>query len=321
MREIHYFKELAPANNRCVIINCSTKWVTSLALLSALRHAKCPVLLINCESTDGSRAHFERLARSNAVEFDWLEWPLRPHPDALDRLFDEIVDERVLLCDSDLELRSSAVVPAMQSALEASSQAYGAGFLHGPEWLGEAHGSEPFTGYYAERMWIPLVLLRTSVVRAARKRGLSFSGARRSGEFSRAPAPLRWLSRRRWMRWSDGSPARRRQPIPGLPAHLALPNAPYPRFVDFDTGALLHAELQAMGHPFAPVDPALWGEVTHYHGVTRATVATGNRKLLQAMGLLSTKNESSQQAISAVVMQRLRNEYRVGDDTALGDSR
>ena len=37
-----------------VIINCSTKELTALALVSALRHGGLPVTVIDCESTDGS---------------------------------------------------------------------------------------------------------------------------------------------------------------------------------------------------------------------------------------------------------------------------
>src|SRR5438093_3174207 len=44
-----------------VIINAGTKYVTTLALLSTLRHAQVPTIVLDCASQDGSFGWFEHL--------------------------------------------------------------------------------------------------------------------------------------------------------------------------------------------------------------------------------------------------------------------
>jgi len=61
-------RELEPAIERCVIINVSTKVFTTLALMGALKYARMPVLVVDCESTDGSYEHFQDLLHK--YEFD-----------------------------------------------------------------------------------------------------------------------------------------------------------------------------------------------------------------------------------------------------------
>ena len=57
LSELSYEAELA------VIINVNTKLVTTLALLSVIKYASMPVLLIDCESNDGSLEHFISLMK------------------------------------------------------------------------------------------------------------------------------------------------------------------------------------------------------------------------------------------------------------------
>ena len=169
MRQVAALSELPHCEMQAVIINCSTKWVSTLALLSVLRHARCPVVLIDCESTDGSREHFRALARSHDMKVDWLEWPLKPHAEALDRVFDEIRSDQTLLVDSDVEVLTPSIVDTLRAALRSDANAYGAGFLHGPSWMGSERGLHEHAGYYVERMWIPFTLLSTAIVRRARE--------------------------------------------------------------------------------------------------------------------------------------------------------
>ena len=93
-------KYLATSHNQAVIINVGTRQVTTLALLSALRHAQMPVLLIDCESNDGSWDYFTRLMEDRP--FDMLSAPLRQHGETLDWLFQNINCDNLLLIDSDL---------------------------------------------------------------------------------------------------------------------------------------------------------------------------------------------------------------------------
>ncbi len=85
------------------IINCSTKELTALALASALRHGGLPVTVIDCESTDGSVPYFRQLQRQ--MNFKISHLPLRRHGMTLDRLFLEATCDRLLLLDSDAELK------------------------------------------------------------------------------------------------------------------------------------------------------------------------------------------------------------------------
>src|ERR1700753_477542 len=86
MNELMSLDELPRVETVAVIINCSTKVVTTLALLSAFAHTDFPVLLIDCESIDGSRSHFEQLSRTIRKTFFWLSWPLHLHGRTLDHI-------------------------------------------------------------------------------------------------------------------------------------------------------------------------------------------------------------------------------------------
>jgi hypothetical protein len=284
-----------------IIINCGTKWITSLALLSALRYARYPVVLIDCESTDGSLAHFERLATAGEVFL--LEWPLRPHGAALDRVFGETTSESILLVDSDLEILGSQPVAAMAAALRGDARAYGAGFVQRAQWLDAAHGLPGGVGWYAERMWIPLVHLATRPVRAALQAGASFLHQREFVELPGRPRLSRLLATRFWM--------------PGIGAHAAATRAgatfadSKPAFVEYDTGARLHRQLAQDGYRYAEIDKKLWGDVRHCHGVTRQRLRSTTRKLLRTLNVLKADNAMAQAPASAAARARLADEYGV----------
>lgn len=299
--------DLPPVKELAVIINCGTKWVSTLALASALRHAAMPVLMIDCESGDGSEAHFAGLARKHGFTFFWLSWPLRPHPDALDQLFAEIPAKFVLLVDSDVEIRTSAVIETMRAALAAHADAYGSGFLQRGEWLGPPQHLLPArTGYYAERMWIPLTLLRTSVVRDAFLAGSCFAARRPFFEIGGHPRISRLLGYR--------------FRVPGL-RYLRLPRSANgaasavdgvrPAFIDYDTGADLHHFLVAGGHSYCALPDTLWGDVHHYHGVTRARIGGTFRHLAGLLGLVSRQSQAAPSVAHLDAVARLREGYAI----------
>jgi hypothetical protein len=294
---------------RAVIINCGTKWVTSLALASVLANTDCPVLVIDCESKDGSAFHFERLARSCGLDFHWLRWPLRTHPDALDALFRSVPSDFVLLVDSDVELLSRRVFAGMTSEIAADASAYGAGFLHGPAWMGPEHGLPSCTGYYAERMWIPLVLLRTASIRRVLRAGCSFANRRPFLEIPGWPRLSHWVGYRYRIR------GMRHLRVPGRRARHGTQrveiNGQYPAFVEYDTGADLHRRLQQEGHSFARLPEALWGDVRHCHGVTRAGLAGRVRRAAISLRLASMETETEEGSIVADIRLRLSDLYGV----------
>jgi glycosyltransferase involved in cell wall biosynthesis len=244
-----------------VIINCSTRELTALALVSALKHGGLPVTVIDCESTDGSVDYLKALQRS--LPFEIAHLPLKRHGVTLDRVFRETTHDALLLLDSDAEILDPQLVPAMLDALRPGT--YGGGFLHAGEWLPANHGGGQHKGWYAERMWIPCVMLDVAAVREALAAGASFAQRVIGNEMPQWP----WLS----------TLLRQRFRVPGLRG-LALDRlrpsrrefgGEKPHYVYRDTGADVHDYLvNRRGLAFADLGAAWWPTaVAHRHGVTR----------------------------------------------------
>jgi len=250
-----------PLDAEAVIINCSTKEQTTLALASVLRHTALPVAVIDCESTDGSYPFFQRL--QERLSFRLARMPLRPHGVTLDRIFRDTERGAVLLVDSDAEILRDDLLPAMTGAL--GPAAYGSGFLHRGQWLGTNHLVDGNVGYYAPRMWIPCVLLKVAPVRAALDAGASFRDRVLCNEVPQLPALARLLYLRFRVPWLRGLAF---DALEGLRrTHFGV----RPHYVYCDTGALLHQRIFDAQHlEFAALPDAVWGDaVAHYHGVTR----------------------------------------------------
>ena len=272
---------MTPRNAEAIIINCSTKEQTALALVSALRHASLPVTVIDCESTDGSLAFFRKLG--DRLPFRLVEMPLRRHGVALDRLFRESDRDALLLLDSDAEILRADLVPAMREGLDAG--AYGSGFLHRGEWLGSNHLVDCDVGYYAPRMWIPCVMLAVEPVRAALAAGETFSAHAVGNEIPQLP----WLSNLLYLRFRV--PGLRRLRFEGLHRLRRTHFGERPHYVYYDTGAALHDYLTQRRHlPFADLGTDLWPlSVRHYHGVTRRRLS---RRMRNAADLERTRQEA-----------------------------
>jgi len=301
---VNYFSELAHAPVRAVIINCNTRWVTTLALLSALRHVGVPILLIDCESTDGSWDWFIELSQKH--EFDLIKAPLRPHGVTLDNLFRDIPASQVLLIDSDLEILSPEISATTIHAA-AAAETYGAGFLHAGELIRggrrDEHLPASANGFYMERMWIPFTCLNVAPVRAALAAGLTFMHSRDYLEFAgsllvskvlyarhRLPIiknlELKWLQRFRQQAATLGN------------AHGQVSS---PAFREYDTGAQLHEYFQhSKKLKFADFGMDVCAStVKHYHGITRATLSPGR------------DNATPPDSILHEVMRRLDDEYGI----------
>jgi hypothetical protein len=305
MEIVRSLTELPATPVLAVIINCGTKWVSSLALASTLRHAQYPTLVIDCESSDGSREHFRALASAQRWNFYWLDWPLRRHGAALDALFGAATAESLLLVDSDAELLSGEPVRRMAERLNNDPGAYGAGFLQTSQWLGAQHGLASGVGWYEERMWIPFVRLRTDPVRAALTSGTSFLQRRRFLEFPEHPLVSAILGLRFW--------------VPGLRSIGSLaatdggpePDAATAAFVECDTGALMHRQLRYLGYCFLPIDQNLWSDVTHHHGITRRRLTSRLRRSLRSMRILRAVNAASEELATRDARCRLAAQYQV----------
>ena len=277
--------ELEPVVERTVVINVGTDVVATRALLSALTHAGAPVLLVNCDPTHASRAHFDRFAVDYGI--DVVEAPLRLHGEALDQLFVELRDDRLLLLDSDAEIRSADLVPWMRTKV-AHPEAFGAGFTWGPFLVGPEWGAPPGADIlYMERPWMPCVMFDRSVVAEAIVQGHSFNAAWLGNEVVDHDHLSRFLGARWGPPWGTRSrtwdllpaPVRRRLAGRRLDRLRRLRHPRYgvlrPHLVHYDTGGLLYEHLRfTRGLQFASTPIEVHdGEVHHYLGVTRSTMA------------------------------------------------
>ncbi len=181
--------ELPERGEQAIIINAGTKLVSTLALVSALRFTGMPVLVIDCElpESDASFGHFNALM--TRFEFDLIQMPLRRHSAALDTLFSEVPARKVLLIDSDVEILNGDLFALMREFIDEET-VFGAGLIEGPNWMTNQHGFARH-GYFEERMWIPLTMLKVAPVRTALGQGQSFAERQVFNDF----APSRHVSR------------------------------------------------------------------------------------------------------------------------------
>jgi hypothetical protein len=245
-----------------VIINCNTKLVTTLALLSTLRYAGMPVLLIDCESSDGSLDFF--LSLMERYKFDILRAPLREHGRTLDWIFEHIASEKVLLVDSDLEIKTPDIIAFYKDYIDETT-VFGCGFTNGPGWLNDPIFGNLNGALYHERPWMPLTLLKVAPVREAISHGKTFAAFRLDNEYSLigmlAKIRLKYKLIRRIFR---KGPAKLRKHFHGLK----------PAVVYYDTGAQIFEYLRYERLLFfvslpEPVHPRF---VTHFFGTTRNTL-------------------------------------------------
>ncbi|MEA2463998.1 MAG: hypothetical protein QOJ98_1745 [Acidobacteriota bacterium] len=270
---------LLPAPARAVVINVGTELVTTLALLSAVRYADMPVLLINCTDTSRSREYFDALARRTPI--DIVNAPLQPHGKTLDALFAATNDDVLLLLDSDAEICDADWVPRLRRYFDHSTT-FGAGFLNGPEWLSERHGAPAGTAMLHERPWMPSVFLRVAHVREALDAGASFRAHVTFNDFAPSGRISRLMAARFDNSFIGGSRLVRRLPqkVRTRLGHATLPRLAWlrgtyyghrPNFVWCDTGTDVFQYCRyKRGLVFAGLHVSLLDdEVRHYQGVTR----------------------------------------------------
>jgi hypothetical protein len=140
--------DLKPRKDIAIIINCSTKLVSALSLLSTLRYSGMPVLLIDCESDDGSPDYF--LALMERYDFDILKCPLQDHGRTLDWIFRHLKCDNALLVDSDLEILTPEIISMFSDYIDEPS-VFGCGFTNGPGWLNDPIFGELQGALYHER--------------------------------------------------------------------------------------------------------------------------------------------------------------------------
>lgn len=276
---IEALDQLAPVPERTIVINVNTDLVATRALLSAVELAKGPLLLVSCEPTDEGRRRFDALAAQHG--FDVIEAPIRTHGATLDWLFHGLRDDRLLLLDSDAELRSAEFVEWMRAKLD-HPLAFGAGFTWGPFFLPEDWAATPGTLLYMERPWLPCTLFRTEPVREALAAGRSFDVRMVPNDIAFLPRVSRVLAARWDPTWATPSRLWSRLPAPlrrrlqgarldGLRWARRRFHGLRPNMACYDTAADVYEyckferELLFAGIPIELADD----EVHHYSGVTR----------------------------------------------------
>jgi hypothetical protein len=289
---IRALADLEHRSEQAVIINAGTRLVSTLALASALKFAGMPVLLIDCESDDGSFEHFSTLMER--LNFDLMTAPLRPHSLALDWIFKEIPVEKVLLVDSDVEILNARIFDLMRQFIDLE-RVFGAGFIEGPNWM-NSQGGFARHGYFEERMWIPLTMLKVLPVRAAISKGNSFGERQVFNDF----APSRTISR------VIGSlryrlPSLRTRQFGWLDSFKESHHGLKPWLVWYDTGAELYRHLKYVAdYQFVGLPAEFHSSYArHFSGVTNNKLHPGHH-----LG-------SPLEAINAYVREQLRTLYGI----------
>lgn len=308
--------DLDETEQRVVIINVHTELVSTLAVLSALRHAPgMRVLLVDCDQTPAGRDHWARLLRR--WDFDVVAAPLRPHGIALDHLVPGLRCELFLKLDSDAELRSPTVVDDLVGRF-AHPLVFGAGWVEGGWWMGPRERAAPFTAMYHERPWTQCVVFRVPLVRQALEHGVSFEARVIHNDVRWSPALSRLLARR----FVDDPHAPAWRPLDRLPAgikerirtsrlrRLAWARGDFygnrPNYVFADMGADVYhwcRYKRAMLFAGLPAKLVADDDVYHYGGVTRLTLSPWQ------------SNGTRLDAITSDVRQRLGEHYDVDWDS------
>jgi glycosyltransferase involved in cell wall biosynthesis len=248
--------DLPHAHQRAIIINVKTKIVSTLALLSTLKYAQMPVLLVDCESQDGSLEHFTHLLER--YDFDLLSAPMRNHGVTLDWIFGNISADQLLLVDSDLEIKDGGILRFFKEYIDEPT-VFGCGFTDGPGWLMDASFKQMNLqgALFHERPWMPLTLFKTEIVRDALNHGKSFKNFHHSNEYTILPYRVRGVLRRLLRR----GPAALRTNYGGS----------RPSVVCYDTGAQIFEYLRYERCLFfvSLPEPVHRRFVTHFFGVTR----------------------------------------------------
>lgn len=271
--------QLSPVPERTIVINVGTDLVAARAVLSAVHVVAGPLLLVNCDPGEDSRARFDALAARHG--FDVWEAPARSHGGMLDHLFHELPDERLLLLDSDAEVRDADFVAWMRAKLD-HPLAFGAGFTWGPFFLPADWAATPGTLLYMERPWLPCTLFKVAPVREALAAGRSFEVRMDPNDIGFSKRLSRILAARWSPPWTMPSrtwsllpgPIRRRLAgarLDGLRWTRRRYHGLRPNMACYDTAADIYEhckferELLFAGIPIELADD----EVHHYSGVTR----------------------------------------------------
>lgn len=269
--KIDDLQDMPDLNELAVIINCGTLAPATLALFSAMRHLDMPVLLIDCESPDGSLEHFQHLQAEQ--DFFLLSAPLNGHGVTLDWIFRSVRAKKVVLVDSDVEILSGEISIFMRQFIDAPL-IFGAGFIQGPTSIDDKPGTFLEDALFAERPWIPLVMFRVDRIREALSAGHSFAAKTvYNASFGLS------LFAKRLVAWRVRAALPR---IFRIPKILRSSYAGHqPEVIYFDTGSKIFHHLRYECELFMVALPERMHlkYCTHFDGLTRAALGeVGDRR-------------------------------------------
>jgi len=245
-----------------IIINVSTKFVTSLALLSSLKYLNIPLILIDCESVDGSYDYFTELMSEH--DFYLMTLPLKKHGYTLDFIFNNIKADIVYLIDSDVEILNDRIINFIDENLNRDS-VFGSGFVHNGEWLNNQSSIGFNYGYFVERMWIPFTCLKVSMIREALAAGKSFINVNYFNDFSYS----QFISKALILRHRIF--ALRKLKLRFLNIFKREIDGHKPCYLIYDTGSCVYQFLKNQLQYYFVGIPAKYHDeyLLHYHGITR----------------------------------------------------
>jgi hypothetical protein len=244
-----------------VIINVDTKFSTTLALLSAKRQSHYDILLIDCSKNELELKFFEKL--QERYKFYLIKLPLKIHGETLDFVFKNVNAEYILLLDSDAEIINFSF---FENELLFEKDTFGVGFIHGPNRMDQGDMKGGKFSYYQERMYIPCVLLKTSIIIEAINNGYSFAAKKIYNDFPFIPFISHLLYFRFYFKFFQ------KHDIPFLKYFRRRYNDFYrPSMVYYDTGAEIFMFLKyKLGYNFIGLPVKFHDRYfNHYHGITR----------------------------------------------------
>jgi len=284
--------DLPQTIERAVIINVGTRLITTLALLSAIKYSKMPILLVDCSLEEGNTGEYNYFRNlMDKYDFDLISLPLLEHGLTLDKIFCEIKSDYILLIDSDLEILNGSIIPLMKNYIK-TENVFGTGFTQGPSKFDASAWILKKDGYYEERLWIPFVLLKTSKIKNAIMAGNSFKLYIFYNFFPSCPKLSKWLLRK-------------------LPSIFEIHFFDFlkkdyygikPAFTMFDTGAKIYQYLRYTRNDFfvgPNVDSGVEADfVVHYNGMTRKQMYPDD-----------SHNSVSVESMSDKIIERLKQKY------------
>jgi hypothetical protein len=256
--------ELREIDTIGIVIGIDTRIFTTLAVASSAHHLRIPLLLIDGYSNDGS---FETLRELDLPVESWLiRMERRVHGLLIDKLVRELRATRLLLIDSDVEVKEATAFNAMVLAMNASSLAasgvYAAGCSHGDHTM--ENDGMPHV-WFPRRPWIPFTLLDRARCRELVDRNSTFEAKRIGNEF-----PVQWIAnlllKRGHFAFSKGWQFSFLEPLRGVRRGARA------AFYIYDTGALIYEAAEACQWRFAEIGwDTMNASVVHYEGATRST--------------------------------------------------